>query len=249
MTKTRRTSTSKPRTSSSRKTTKPKKDEEEKKPTPRRKTSTSKHETEKTKPKSSESKRETTKTKPKSSTAKHKDGETTSAAKEPKSTAKKPKSTTSKRKATKKESGKETTRKRKEGLADLVGELLARRAAGDKGKESVLGPILEHLTKNMGLSSDTAQAVVGYVLEKLQRGRQEKAAASAPGSGEPGAAADQEFSLDGLLQQTRSGPAVEVVPSASGDEVEELARDLELDPATAEASLRQVLEMLGLPGL
>jgi hypothetical protein len=239
-TKTPRTSTSKPRTGSTRRKAKPKSSDT--KPT----TTAAKPKTTAAKPKTTAAKPKTAATKPKTSATKPK----TTAAK-PKTGTSKPKTTkpkTTKPKTSKPKTTKRKTSRRKQSLADLVGELLARRASGGKEGDSVLGPILEHLTKNMGLSPETSQAVVGYVLEKLLKRQQEKAA-SASTSGEAGASAGQAFDLDGFLQQTRCGPIVELTPAASGDDVGELAHDADLDPATAEASLNQVLKMLGVSGL
>lgn len=222
----RKTSTSRRKTSSSRKTTKK---DGEPKSTSKRKTSSSRKTTKKDddEPKSTAKPR---KPKPKSS-AKSEAKSTTSKRKTTKKKADSgSKTTASKRKTTKRRTHK------KEDLADLVSQLIEQRASGKKDTGSIVEAILEHLTKNMGLSSDAAQMVVGYILEKLVKGKEEKVAAPAAG--------EQGFTLDGLFQQTRSG-TVDLGPVVPGDEVEELARDAGLDPATTEASLGAVLKMLG----
>jgi len=249
----RKTGTGGRKTSSSRRTTK--KDDDAPKTAAKRKTSKTAQDDDKPK---TAAKRKTSKTakdddRPKTA-AKRKTSKTAQDDDAPKTTAKrktsKPKSeaktSTSKRKTTKKETGKPTTKRRsrrKQDLGDLISELLERRASGDKGTGAIVEAILEHLTKNMGLSPDAAELVVGYILDKLVKSKQEKAAAASAGE-EPTTGAGG-FDLSSIFQQTRSGPIVDITPVASADELQELAQSAGLDPAVAEASLGQVLKMLG----
>lgn len=85
--------------------------------------------------------------------------------------------------------------------------------------------------------------VVAYILKKLVKSKQEKAAAAR--TGDAAAPGGEEPDLGGFLQLTRSGQAVDVAPIATGEELQELAQDAGLDPTTTEASLSQVLKMLG----
>ena len=252
----RKASTSKRKTSSSRKT--PKKGDGAV-PTTTTKRKTSKTSKDDEKPKTT-AKRKASKTakdgeeKPKT-TAKRKTSKTANDGDEkPKAAAKrkttKPKSegktATSKPKAMKKETGKTTTKRRssrKQDLGDLISELLERRASGEKGTDSIVAAILVHLTKNMGLSSDAAAMVVAYILKKLVKSKQERAAATR--SGDAAAPRGEVPDLGGFFQLARSGQAIDVAPIATDEEVQELAQDAGLDPTTTEASLNQVLKMLG----
>jgi len=209
----------KPKTAAKRKTAKAAKDDD--KPATKRKTSKTAKDAEKPK----------TTTKPK--------------AKKPASQAK---TGASKRKTTKKETTTASSKRRprrKQDLGDLISELLERRAAGEKGSEAVVEAILEHLTKNLGLSSDAATLVVGYILDKLVKSKKAKAPVA---TGEATVPETGELDLGGFFRQTRSGPAVDIRPEASRGELEELAHTAGLDPETAAASLKQVLKMLGEAG-
>ena len=220
----RKTTTSKRKSTSSGKTTK----QDAKKPkTP-------------AKPKTTKAAKDDDKPTPKRKTSKTaKDGE------KPKSTAKpKTAKSTTKPKTTKKEASSTSKRRprRKRDLGDLISELLERRAAGEKGTEAIVEAILEHLTKNLGLSSGAAEVVVGAILDKLVKSKKEKARAE---TGEAAAPETGELDLSGFSQQTRGGPVVDITTSEPAEELEELAQQAGLDAATLASSVRQVLKMLG----
>jgi len=247
-------------TASKRKATK-KDDDAERKPPNKRKTSKTARDADE-KPKTT-AKRKTHKTakddvvKPKttarrkaSKTAKENDAKPKTTAKRKTSKAAKdddakPK-TTAKRKTSKQGTGKTTTKRRsrrKQDLGDLISELLERRASGEKGTDSIVTAILEHLTRNMGLSTGAAEMVVSYILNKLVKSKQERAAAEQ--LGEAAAPGGGELDLGGFFQLTRSGQAIDVAPVVTSQELQELAQDAGLDPTTAEASLNHVLKILG----
>ena len=122
-------------------------------------------------------------------------------------------------------------------MADLVAEILARKGAG--GSSPIIGPVLERLSKGLGLSSDASQAVVAFVLGKLLAGRTQGAAAEGK----------RASGVDGLRQRLQSGQEVDQQYVVSSGMAKELAEQANLDPEVAAAGLTEALGWLRGAGL
>lgn len=105
---------------------------------------------------------------------------------------------------------------------------------GDMGMNALLAPLADALAKKLGLPPEIAMMVVSFLGAKLMSGG---APAQAPGArpGKGRAAQSQALDLDSLLETMGNDKGM----------ARELAEQTGLDPATAERSLQEAIDMMG----
>jgi hypothetical protein len=101
------------------------------------------------------------------------------------------------------------------------------------------------LADKLGLPPQIAQAVVSFVLSKLLANRTQPGIDIYPDSAQSRAAQLQRASMDDVVQKMNSGQRVTKTAIRKTGMAEELSAQTGLDPATAEASLQEVLNALG----
>jgi hypothetical protein len=119
------------------------------------------------------------------------------------------------------------------GMADISGAVLGGGGAG-MDSNAFLAPIVDGISRKLGLPPDVAQMVVAFVIGKLLSGQ----------SG-PGAATQPEgLDLGNLLNRMGSGQGLAAADLQSTGMHEELAQQTGLDADTATRSLQEVFQML-----
>lgn len=131
------------------------------------------------------------------------------------------------------------------GMDDMLGAVLGGAGAGSS---SFLSPIVDALSKKLGLSPAMAQMVVGFAVNTLIAnaaggGAKSARAAGAQHSALPAGA--QNLDLDNLLGQMRSASDVDQAAVRSTGLHQELSQRTDMDPDTAAESLQTVFQMLG----
>lgn len=126
------------------------------------------------------------------------------------------------------------------GMGDLLGALMGGSQASSSA-QSPLTSIVVGLAEKLGLPPQIAELVVGFVLNKLLSGSR-SAAQVASRSGVEGAV---DPDMEQILTRVSSGQQVDADLLASTGMTAELAQQTGLDPEKAEASLQEVLSMLG----
>ncbi len=126
------------------------------------------------------------------------------------------------------------------GMGDLLGALMGGSQASSSA-QSPLTSIVVGLAEKLGLPPQIAELVVGFVLNKLLSGSR-GAAQVASRSGVEGAF---DPDMEQILTRVSSGQEVGADLLASTGMTAELAQQTGLDPEKAEASLQEVLSMLG----
>lgn len=130
------------------------------------------------------------------------------------------------------------------GLGDILGAVMG---GGSPTLESdaFLAPIVSGLAEKLGLPPQMAQTVVAFVLGKLmghrmQTGRSATLAPTGFETAEPQAAG-----MEDVVQRMNSGKRVTKTAIRDAGLAKELAAHTDLNRATAEASLQEVLNALG----
>jgi hypothetical protein len=108
-----------------------------------------------------------------------------------------------------------------------------------------LESIVNSVTEGLGLSPETAQAVVSFVMDKLMSGRLGSSSALDVGSRDPGSAMQEGLDLDDLAKQMTSDQGLDAAYLDATGMTEELSRQTGLDRDTTAASLREVFGLLG----
>jgi len=130
------------------------------------------------------------------------------------------------------------------GFGSILGAIMG---AGSPAMESdsFLAPIVTGLAEKLGLPPQIAQTVVAFVLGKLMGQRLQPGMDMGLASTGSGASEYQSASLEDVVQRLNSGQRVTGSAIRDAGLAEELAAHTGLDRATAEASLKQVLNELG----
>jgi len=129
-------------------------------------------------------------------------------------------------------------------MGDILNAILGGGGA-NVGANSFLAPIVNGLAQKLGLPPAVAQTVVAFVLGKLMTGLAGGGSPLGAGGGGRQPAGQQGLDLDGLLEKMGSGSGLDPAELHDTGMPEELSRHTGLDPDTAAAGLKEVLEMLG----
>lgn len=134
------------------------------------------------------------------------------------------------------------------GFGDILGAIMGGGSTSMES-DSFLAPIVSALANKIGLPPQVAQAVVAFVVGKLLGNRLQSGMTEFPTSGSTArqsrAARPQSVSLEDVVQRMNSGQRVRKTEIRGTGLARELSAYTGLDRATSEASLQQVLNMLG----